>query len=122
MRRAPLGQLATLCRPNSKNGKRRLKLGRIGPLKNTKKGFDRSVDRPVELHFGVCFQQRSIGGWGLWLRTQAEGCGDRARLSPWSPKSHVIAVIGKPRTLTTMDTKEHKGRIWPPGPTHHWLP
>jgi hypothetical protein len=28
----------------------------IGALKNRKKGFDRSVDRSVELHFGLCFQ------------------------------------------------------------------
>jgi hypothetical protein len=53
----------TLCRPNSKNGKTRLKLSRIEALKNGKKGFDRSVDSSVELGFGVCFQQSSMGGW-----------------------------------------------------------
>jgi hypothetical protein len=49
--------IATLCRPNSKNEKRRPKLGQIGPLKNAKKGFDRSVDRAVELGLSLCFQQ-----------------------------------------------------------------
>ena len=37
-------------------------MGQIRPLKNTKKGFDRSVDRAVEWHFSFCFQQRSYGG------------------------------------------------------------
>jgi hypothetical protein len=32
--------------------------------KNAKKGFDRSVDRAVELGFGFCFQQKCYGGWG----------------------------------------------------------
>jgi len=55
---------ATLCRPNSKNGKIRLKLGLIRPPKNAKNDFDRSVDRSVELHFGFCFQQSTMGGGG----------------------------------------------------------
>jgi hypothetical protein len=33
--------------------------------KNAKNGFDRSVDRAVELWFGVCFQQNAYRGWGL---------------------------------------------------------
>ena len=37
----------------------------------------------------------------------------KARLSPESPRSRDIAVIGKARTLTTKDTKEHKGRGHP---------
>jgi hypothetical protein len=36
----------------------------IEAMKNGKKGFDRSVDRSVELHFGFCFQQSAYGGWG----------------------------------------------------------
>jgi hypothetical protein len=36
----------------------------IGALKNGKKGFDRSVDRSVELGFDLCFQQNVYGGWG----------------------------------------------------------
>jgi len=44
--------VATLCRPNSKNEKTRLKLSLIEALKNGKKDFDRSVDRSVELGFG----------------------------------------------------------------------
>jgi hypothetical protein len=55
--------VATLCRPDSKNEKTRLKLSRIEALKSGKKGFDRSVDCPVELHFGFCFQQNAYGGW-----------------------------------------------------------
>ncbi len=62
-RASRLWTVATLCLPNSKNGKRRLKLSPIRPLKNAKKGFDRPVDRSVELRFGLCFQQRSTPGW-----------------------------------------------------------
>jgi len=40
-----------------KTKKNRLKLGSIRPLKNTKKAFDRSVDRSVELRLGLCYQQ-----------------------------------------------------------------
>jgi len=54
---------ATLCRLDSKTRKRRLKLSPIRPLKNAKKGFDRPVDRSVELHFGLCLQQSVYGGW-----------------------------------------------------------
>src|SRR6478609_4641258 len=59
-----LQPVATLCRPDSKNEKTRLKLSLIGALKNGKKGFDRSVDSSVELGFGFCFQQNTYGGWG----------------------------------------------------------
>jgi len=58
-----LQPVVTLCRPDSKNDKTGLKLAAIGAVKNGKKGFDRSVDRPVELHFGFCFQQNVYGGW-----------------------------------------------------------
>jgi len=61
--KAPRGlPVATLCRPNSKNGKTGLKLIAIRALKNDKKGFDRPVDRSVELGFGFCLQQSSMGG------------------------------------------------------------
>jgi hypothetical protein len=53
----------TLCRPDSKNRKTGLKLSLIEALKNGKKGFDRSVDRSVELGFDFCFQQNAYGGW-----------------------------------------------------------
>ncbi|HEY2117514.1 MAG TPA: hypothetical protein VGJ51_20600 [Candidatus Angelobacter sp.] len=49
--------VATLCRPDSKNEKTRLKLSLIEALKNGKKWFDSSVDSPFELHFDFCFQQ-----------------------------------------------------------------
>jgi hypothetical protein len=55
--------VTTLCRPNTWNKKTRLKLNRIEALKNEKKGFDRSVDRTVELGFDFCFQQDGYGGW-----------------------------------------------------------
>jgi hypothetical protein len=58
-----LQPVATLCRPDSKNEKTTLKLSRIEALKNGKKGFDRSVDRTVELRFDFCFQQNAYGGW-----------------------------------------------------------
>jgi len=61
---ARLSQVAALCRPDSKNEKTGLKLTAIEALKNGKKGFDRSVDRPVELRFDFCFQQNAYGGWG----------------------------------------------------------
>jgi hypothetical protein len=54
---------ATLCRLDSKNGKSRLKLSRLGLLKNMKNGFDRPVDRSVELGLSYCFQQSGYGGW-----------------------------------------------------------
>jgi hypothetical protein len=39
------------------------KLNAIRGRKNAKKGFDRSVDRSVELGFDLCFQQNAYGGW-----------------------------------------------------------
>jgi len=65
--------VATLCRPDSQNEKIMLKLSQIELLKNIKNGFDRSVDRSVELHFAFCLQQKLYGGWGRGCRTQAEG-------------------------------------------------
>jgi hypothetical protein len=55
-------QFATLCRPDSKNGKRRRKLGPIRPLKNAKEGLRPLGHRSVELRFDVCFQQSAMGG------------------------------------------------------------
>jgi hypothetical protein len=59
-----LNLFATLCRPDTLIVKKPVKWTAIEPLKNEKKGFDRSVDRTVELGFGVCFQQNAYGGWG----------------------------------------------------------
>jgi hypothetical protein len=63
---APRGfcQFATLCRPDSKNEKTRLKLTAIEALKNAKKGLRPLGHRSVELRFDVCFQQNAYGGWG----------------------------------------------------------
>ena len=58
-----LQPVATLCRPDSKNEKTRLKMSLIGALKNGEKGFDRSVDSSVEFGFDFCFQQNAYGGW-----------------------------------------------------------
>ena len=55
---------ATLCRPDSKNEKTRLKLNPIGVPKNGEKGLRPLGHRSVEWHFDLCFQQRSYGGWG----------------------------------------------------------
>jgi hypothetical protein len=66
-------RIATLCRPNSRNEKTRLKLGRVGRLKNTKKELRPVGDRSVEWHFGFCFQQNVYGGVGLWLRDAGRG-------------------------------------------------
>jgi hypothetical protein len=69
LRRAA-SQIATLCRPDSWNEKTGPKLTAIGALKNVKKGFDRAVDRSVELGLGFCFEQRSYGGWVAgWVQT-----------------------------------------------------
>jgi hypothetical protein len=53
---------ATLCRPNSKNEKTRLKLTAIEALKNGKNGVRPVGHRSVELGFDLCFQQSSRGG------------------------------------------------------------
>jgi hypothetical protein len=57
----------------------------VGPRKNGKKGFDKTVDRPVEWHFGLCFQQIVYGGVGPWLKDTGRGLAREARLSPESP-------------------------------------
>jgi len=54
-----------------------LKLTAIEALKNAKNGFDRSVDRSVELHFGLCFQQRRMGGGVFWLKDTGRGLQNR---------------------------------------------
>jgi len=58
-----LQPVATLCRPNSKNGKPRLKLSLIEALKSGEKGLRPFGDRSVELGFDFCFQQNAYGGW-----------------------------------------------------------
>jgi hypothetical protein len=60
---ARLSQVATLCRPDTWNEKKGPKLTATRALKNGKTGFDRSVDRTVELGFDFCFQQNAYGGW-----------------------------------------------------------
>jgi hypothetical protein len=57
-------QFTTLCRPDSKNEKTRLKLTAIEALKNGKKGFRPLGHRSVELGFDLCFQQNAYRGWG----------------------------------------------------------
>jgi hypothetical protein len=44
-------------------GEKTSKMTSIRLAKTAKKGFDRSVDRSVELHFDFCFQQNAYGGW-----------------------------------------------------------
>jgi len=39
-------------------------LNAIRGQKNAKKGFDRSVDRPVECHFAFCLPQKWLKGVG----------------------------------------------------------
>jgi hypothetical protein len=70
---AQLWQIATLCRPNSRNEKTRLKLSQIGPLKNRKNGFQPFGHRSVELHFDFCFQQNAYAGVGCWLQAAGRG-------------------------------------------------
>jgi hypothetical protein len=75
----------------------------IGALKNRKNGFRPLGHRSVELHFSFCFQQRSMGGWGLWLRDAGRGLARVARLSPESREIADIADIadnGKAKTET----------------------
>jgi hypothetical protein len=55
--------VATLCRPDSKNEKTRLKLSRIRPLKKDEKRFRPVGHRSVEMGFDFCFQQTLMGGW-----------------------------------------------------------
>jgi hypothetical protein len=81
---------ATLCRPNSKNGKTGLKLSLIEALKNGKNG-DRPVGhRSVEWHSGLYLQQNGYRPGG----SLAEGCRQKA--------------VG-PKSSTTEDTKGHRG-------------
>jgi len=65
-----------------------------------KKGFDRPVDRSVELGLGLCYQQSVYGGWGHWLRDAGRGLWRAARLSPEARVIADIAVIGKPKPTT----------------------
>jgi hypothetical protein len=50
--------------PTEANQQRQGRYNVIQGRKNVKKGFDRSVDRSVELGLGLCFQQNVYGGWG----------------------------------------------------------
>jgi len=73
VRRAPLGSLRPSADRTVKNGKRRLKLNRIGPLKNAKQELRPFGDRSVELGLRLYFQQRFMGGGSM-----AEGRRQRA--------------------------------------------
>jgi len=85
----------------------------IQAQKNAKNGFDRSVDRAVELGLGLCFQQNAYRGVGVAREARlSHGIAEIARHrrnrenrginhkghngSPGSPSSRDIAVIGKP--------------------------
>jgi hypothetical protein len=59
----PLYRFATLCRPDTKKEKSRLKLSAVGGLKNEERRLRPLGHRSVELHFGVCLQQNAYGGW-----------------------------------------------------------
>jgi hypothetical protein len=60
-----LDKIKSIPRPSAdrtvKNEKTRLKLGQIGPLKKTKYGFDRPVDRSVELGWAFVINKASMG-------------------------------------------------------------
>jgi hypothetical protein len=60
-----------------------------------KNGFDRPVDRSVELHLSLCLQQNGYPRVGGGLRDAGRGLAREARLSPTSPTSR---VIGKQKT------------------------
>jgi hypothetical protein len=51
-------------------------LNAIETRKNAKKGFDRSVDRSVELGFGFCFQQKCYRGVGLLAERRRQRVAD----------------------------------------------
>src|ERR1043166_1004046 len=57
--------VATLCRPDTRNEKTGLKLTVIRGLKNGEKGFDRSVDRSAEWHFVFVFNKGAMGGGSM---------------------------------------------------------
>jgi len=78
---------ATLCRPDSKNGKTGLKLGLIEALKTGKKGRRQPFDKPFEWHFDFCFQQNVMG-----VGSMAEG--RRQRATKEIAKIAKIAGIG----------------------------
>jgi hypothetical protein len=79
--------------------------------KNAKKGFDRSVDRAVELGLDFCFQQNVYRGWGgarsAPIARNPTPAGQRrpGLGTPESPRSRDIAVIGKPG----INHKGHEG-------------
>jgi hypothetical protein len=52
---------ATLCRLDSKNGKSRLKLSRLGRLKNVKKGLRQPFDRPSNWGLAFVFNKARWG-------------------------------------------------------------
>jgi hypothetical protein len=88
----------TLCRPDSKNGKIRLKLTAVGALRNKKKGLRPFGHRSVELGFGLCFQQSVYGGWDRGYKDAGRGLQE-------SPESRVIADIARDRKSKTYRPK-----------------
>src|SRR5689334_7564792 len=93
-----LGKFATPCRPDSQNQKTRLKLSQIGLLKNIKKWLRQPFDRPVELHFGLCFQQSAMGVGVVAERRRQRaarvGFADLDRSTPGSRRSLTMTICG----------------------------
>jgi hypothetical protein len=63
-------------------------LSAVGGLKNEEKRLRPLGHRSVELHFGLCLQQKRLWGVGVWLK-------DAGRRLQKSPKSRGIAVIAR---------------------------
>ncbi|HTL17269.1 MAG TPA: hypothetical protein VL793_08530, partial [Patescibacteria group bacterium] len=57
-------------------------------MKNEEKRLRPLGHRSVELHFGLCLQQKRLWGVGVWLK-------DAGRRLQKSPKSRGIAVIAR---------------------------
>jgi hypothetical protein len=73
-----------------------------------KNGFDRPVDRSVELHLSLCLQQNGYPRVGGGLRDAGRGLAREARLSPTSPTSR---VIGKQKTTEARGDTENGPKI-----------
>jgi len=117
-------RVATHCRSMRRQrvtrAKRPAKWPRFDRVKRPKKGFDRSVDSPVELHFDFCFQQNAYGGWvgvlrdagrGLWRAERAYRRDRRNR--PSSPSSRGIGKSKSSPLMNADDTNQESviGRI-----------
>ena len=80
---------ATLCRPNSKNGKRRLKLGPVGAAEKREKGLRQLCRKDCRIGVGPLLSIKVLGGWGLWLRDTGRGLQNRRNRTS-SPTSREI--------------------------------